>query len=141
MKLNSLKLDLNAAEDGVYFPFPDGAKVKIAKWANKNHAAFLREAVKKYNKKIKAGVITDDQADYLLAEQWPTIITDIVGFTEDDGVTEVKYSPNLIIDLARNPQFSEFFNGVELISRDEQNYRAESVKELGENLPSSSLGQ
>ncbi len=147
MKLGKLKLDLNAVEDGVVFPFEDGATIKIAKWRNAAHEKFLTDVRKQNNVKIQAKMITKEQEDYILAGQWPFIIRDMQGFTDGEEIVDgvVKqipfvYSPQSIIDLARNPQFKEFFDKVATISLDEENYRIETIKQLGEVLPDLSNG-
>lgn len=142
MKISSFKLNLNAAEDGVLFPMDgdENAKVRVARWLNKKHTKFIIEFSKQNDKKLKAGIITKEQYDFKRAEMWPTILTDLIGFTEDDG-SEFKYSQQAIIDMARNAQFQEFFEKIAIIAQEEKNYRVDTIKELGESSPDSSLGQ
>lgn len=139
MKLNKLKLDLNAIEDGVVFPFEDGATIRIAKWRNKAHEQFVTQLRKDNHAKIQAKMLTDEQEQYLLAGQWPFIIRDMQGFTEDD--VPFVYSPQAIIYLARNPQYKEFFIKVTVIAMEEENFRIETIKQLGEALPDLSNGR
>lgn len=142
MKLSAVRTDLNASEDGIDFPLDDkGAKVKIAQWNNKAHQAFLRDVYKKHGRKIQMKMISDEEAEHLLAGQWPHVLKGLTGFTEDDGKTPLQYSPQLIIDLARNHQYKDFFKQIEAIAKDEENYRTENIKALGESLPALSDGQ
>jgi hypothetical protein len=137
MKISTYKTDLNAAEDGVVFPMsePDEngkfATVKIAKWNNKKHSAFLKEFRKIHGTKLKHHSMSDSQFEYLIAEQFEYILVGFDGFEDDDNES-INYSPTAVIDLARNPQYKDFFDKVAAISQDESNFRAESVKALGE---------
>lgn len=142
MKISTQKIDLNAAEDGVLFPFDEetGAAVRIAMWDNKAHSACIRELFKKHGKAIELGIMKEEQSSYLLAEQWPHIIKDMIKFTDDDDQPFV-YSPQAVVNLARNPQYEKFFAKIRLIAQDERNFRSEMVKLLGENLPDSFNGQ
>lgn len=146
MKLSTFKTDLNAAEDGVVFPMsePDEngkfASVRIAKWGNTKHAAFLKEFRKTHGTKMKHHSMNDSQFEHLIAEQFKHILTGFDGFEDDDN-QPIQYSPQCVIDLARNPQYKEFFEKVAAISQDENNYRVDNVKELGEASRTSSGGQ
>lgn len=131
MKLSSIKTDLNAADSGIWFNLDETAKVKIAKWGNKAHAAYIRELGKKHGRKNNQGLVSDEQATKLLAGQWEFIITDFEGFEDDDG-NPIKYSSQLIIDLALNEEYKDFFSQIESISRDAENYRKENIESLGE---------
>jgi hypothetical protein len=130
MDLNDIKLDINAVEDGIFFPFSDDASVRIAQWSNKAHRKFIRGLRAKHGRKIDAGVLSDAEADKLLAGQWQYIILDWKGFTDDGKPLE--YSAKTVVSMAKNPQYRSFFERVEVIARAEENFRVESVKEMGE---------
>lgn len=135
MDIKNVRLDLNAVEDGVWFPIEDGAEVRIAMWGNEKQSNFITEAYKENSTKIDAKMMTNEQAEYILKGQWPFVLTGIRGFT-DDGVP-VEYSNNLIIDMARNKQYAKFFDRVETIAKDERNFRVKAIKKLGEISPAS----
>ena len=135
MKLSSLKLDLNAVEDGIILNLEEGASLRVAQWDNPAHLAFKRSLFKKYNKKIEAKMITDEELQNHLDEEWVHIIRDMNGFED------FEYSPQAVVDLKRNPQFKAFFANVEKVSKDEKNYRVETIKSLGEDSLDSSNGQ
>lgn len=129
MDINTVRLDLDASEEGVFFPIGDGFEVKIAKWNNKNHMKFLKEMAKKHGRLASTGAISDEQSERIVNDQWPTIVTDWKGLK--DGKAEFKYSATAVIDLANNPQFSELFKKITAISQGEENYRAANIAEMG----------
>lgn len=133
MELKSLQLDLNGSNEGIFFPFGEDCEIKIAQWNNKSHKKFLREIHAKHGRKIQAGAITDSQADALMVGQWPHIIKDWNGITEDGE--NLPYSAESVIALAINPQYKAFFEKIEGLSKEEENFRIENVKEMGEALP------
>lgn len=135
MDLKDLQLDLNASEDGVFFPFSDDCEIKIAQWGNKAHKKFLREMYTKHGRKIDAGAVSDSQADLLMSGQWQHIVKDWNGMTE--GGKTLKFSPKVIKDLATNPQYKSFFEKIASLAREEENFRTQNIKELGEDLPTS----
>jgi len=134
-KLNSLRTDLNAAQDGVVLDI-EGVKVKVAKWGNKEHVAFIKEFGKKYGEQMQSGAMSDEQSDYLFAEQFTKIVKDVQELEDDDG-QPIEFSNNLIVDLARNPQYEDFFAKIERAAKNEKNYRVANIKKLGEGLPTS----
>jgi hypothetical protein len=134
MDLTTLKTDLNAAEEGIYFPFgDDGARVKIAMWHNKRHLKFIRDLHKAKGRKIEAGMINEKESELLLSDQWEFIVTDMLGFTE--GEDDLIYSVSAIKDLSLNPQYKQFFLKIEGIAKAEENYRVENIQDLGEQSP------
>jgi hypothetical protein len=135
MDLKSLQTDLNAAEDGVFFPFGEDCEIKIAAWMNKNHRTFLRNIHKKHGRKIEAGAMNDEQANQLLVGQWEHIVKDWNGL--EDGGKPLKWSPKVVADLAANPQYESFFDRIKALASEEENYRTENIKDLGNDSPTS----
>lgn len=133
MELNDVKLDLNGSEDGVFFPFGEDTQIKIAQWGNKNHKKFLREIYTKHGRKIDAGALTNAQSDALILPQWVHIVKDWMGITENGEPLE--YSHQILLDLAANPQYKGLFNKIELLAKEEENFRLQNIKDLGEDLP------
>lgn len=133
MEFNDLKLDLDAAEDGTWFPFGPDAEVKIARWHNEEHRKFIRRVYSKHGKRIDTGAMSDDEANRLMLDQWRYIIRDWKGFTLDGE--ELTYSPECVRDLAGNPQFEPFFNKVQSLAKEEENFRVSNMEDLGEDSP------
>lgn len=133
MDIQSLRTDLNAAEDGIDFPFGEDCTIKIAQWHNKKHLSCLRKIHKVHGRRIDAGAVPDDEANHLLAAQWEHIVTGWSGLM--DGKTVLKYSPKTVIDLAQNPQYKGFFEQIGTLSKAEENYRMEALAEMGEMSP------
>ena len=133
MDLNDVKTDLDGSEEGIFFPFGEDCNIKIAQWGNKKHKKFLREIYNKHGRKIDAGAITDAQSDALMVPQWQYIVKDWKGITENGE--ELEYSVEAVTALASNPQFKNFFAKIGAIAKEEENFRIQNVKELGETLP------
>jgi len=132
-KLSALRTDLNASNDGVLTTI-DGVKVVVAKWNNKEHQKFIREFGKQNGTAMQSGAMSDERSDYLFAEHYIHIVKDFPELEEDDG-TKIEFSQKLVVDLARNEQYLDFFAKIERFSKNDLNYRVENVKKLGENLP------
>jgi len=133
MELESLQLDLDATEDGIFFPFSDDCEIKIAQWNNKAHKKFLRKLYQKHGRKIEAKALSDAQSNLLMADQWKYIIKDWSGMTS--GGKEFKCNDKNILSLAKNPQYQKFFERIEGLAREEENFRIENIKEVGESSP------
>jgi hypothetical protein len=132
MELNDLRLDLDAVEEGAWFPFGNtGAEVKIARWNNKEHLKFLKHVNTKYGRKMASGAMSDDEANVLLAQQWQHILRDWKGVTINGE--EVPWSAQVVTDLASNAQYEAFFENIQNISKSEANFRMSSVIVAGED--------
>ena len=128
MEINKIYLDVDAAENGRWFPYGDDAEVRIAKWMNKEHSKFLREVAKEHGLKFANKAISEAQAEELNAGQWPFIITGIKGFTDDGKI--VKWSAKFIKTIAIDPKWDAFFKSALQLSKEEANYRESNIKEL-----------
>lgn len=129
MELTAYKRDLDSVEDGKWFDFGDNARIKIARWNNNDHRAFLRRIYKANKRQLDANMLDDEDAKRLMVDQWPTIIRDWDGITE--GGKELPYSPKIVVDLATNPQYEGFFDIIRDIAESEDNYRAETMEDVG----------
>jgi len=128
MDIKDIYLDVEAAEQGRWFPYGDDAQVRIAKWMNKDHSKFLRDIAKEHGLKFANNAINEEQAAELNAGQYPHIITGIKGFT--DGDKPVKWSAKLIKSLALDPRWDAFFKSAIQLSKEEANYRESNIKDL-----------
>ena len=138
MDISALQKDVDSSENGIWFPFGEDAKVRIAQWMNKKHAAFLRDVGKKYGRRIQTKAMSEDEAKAIMAKQWEFVLTGLEGFTE--GGDPVDWSAELITDWALNPLYQDFFREVEELSKDNENYRLENVQELGKLLEDTQAG-
>lgn len=133
MDINEVKTDLDAAEDGVWFSISETAKAKIARWSNVPHKTFMRKINRKYGQRMEAGAMTDEEVRDVMAGQYPHLIRDWKGVTMDGE--EIKYSPQTIIDLAKNPQLDAFFARIQNIAKSEENFMVGNIKAMGEDSP------
>ena len=133
MDLQDLKTDLDAAEEGVFFPFGEDCRIKIASWNNPGHLKFLRSVYQKHGRKIDAGALSDAQADELMRPQWSFIIKDWEGLTE--GGETLDFSSETLLSLVANPQYKAFFDKIASIAKEEENFRVQNIQDLGESLP------
>lgn len=131
MNLEELRLDLDGAEEGIWFPFGEDCDIRIARWGNKSHQKVLKKLDEKHGRKIRAGAINDETARQIMQEQWPSIVKDWRGLYLKGE--DLNYSPDAVRDLARNPQYEAFFARIERIAKAEENYRVENIAEMGED--------
>lgn len=136
MKLSSQKTDLNAKENGVVLRTSPTSYLKVAMWDNKKHKAFKLDLFKSMELRIDAGLVTNEELAEKLLPEWQFILVDMVGYTDDENQPLV-WSPDLVMELKKNPEYDEFFKRVEAVSKDEAQYRKDVVKSLGEDLPTS----
>lgn len=133
MDILEIQTDVEAADEGVFFPFGEDCQIKIAQWGNKKHRKFLRKIYAKHGRKIDAGAISEEQSNSLQNPQWQYIITDWEGILE--GGEPLEYSVETVLRLASQKKYDAFFKKIESISKEEENFRVENIKSLGEDLP------
>ena len=133
MDIKDVKTSLEASDEGVFFPFGEDCEIKIAQWGNKEHKKFLRQVYAKHGRKIDAGAINDAQSDALMLPQWEYIVKGWTGLT-DEG-EEMKFSLSSLLELASDKHYSAFFQKIAAISKEEENFRIQNIKEMGEVLP------
>jgi hypothetical protein len=133
MDITDFELDLDAAEDGTFFALDTDCGLYIAQWNNKEHSRYLRDIYKKYGHRMRNNALQDEEARQLLAGQWPFVLKGWKGLTENGEPLE--YSKQVVIDLALNPQYREFFRRVQNIAETEENFRKTNIRELGEDAP------
>lgn len=133
MDLQEIELDLDAAEDGAWFPIGDDFRVRLAMWNNKAHAAFLREVGVKYGRRLANGKVPEEKAKSIMAEQWKFLVLSWEGLT-DQG-EEVPYSHETLTRLAADKKYKAFFDRLENVCRTEENFRRQNIEELGETSP------
>lgn len=135
MDILELRTDLEAADEGVSFPFGEDCEIVIAMWGNKAHKKFLRDMWKKHGRKIEAGAINDAQSDELMAGQWKYIVKGWSGLMEDGK--ELPFSEETLLRLVKDKRLRAFFGKIEAISKEESNFRQANVDEMGNDSPSS----
>jgi|TARA_R110000744_G_scaffold86715_1_gene169574 hypothetical protein len=133
MDINDVKTNLEASDEGVFFPFGEDCEIKIAQWGNKEHKKFLRQVYAKHGRKIDAGAINDAQSDALMLPQWEHIVKDWTGITNDGEPME--FSVKLLMELASDKHYSAFFQKIASVAKEEENFRIQNIKEMGEALP------
>lgn len=133
MDILDLKTDLEAAEDGTWFPFGEDCRIKIAAWGNKKHKKFLRKMYSKHGRKIEAGAVTDDQANELLRAQWIHIVKDWDGL--EKGEQPFEYSQDNLLELSSDKRFDNFFKRIEGLAKEEENFRETNIQDMGEDSP------
>lgn len=144
MEVTKLQKDTKAAKRGVWFPFGETARVRIAQWQNKEHAKFLRDVGRKYGRRLSSGAMNEAQARKIMADQWQFVVTGLEGFTENGE--PVEWSVELITRWAENVEYEDFFDDCREIAQDDQNYLKETItemeaaEELGKESPTTSTG-
>lgn len=133
MDIQEIETNIQAAEEGVSFAFGEDCEVKIAQWHNKEHKKFLRKIYQKHGRKIENNAINDEQSDKIMAPQWTYIVKGWSGFT-DDG-KPFPFSEERLLAMAVDKKFAKFFERIANISKDETNFRAKNISDMGESSP------
>lgn len=115
MKLSAIKVDTKIAEQGDWVEnIPDlpGIRIKARGTNNADYRVLEGRLVREIPRHERAeGVSPEDQdriAGRLLLE---TVVLDVEGLTEDDGVTPIRYTRELGTQLLLDPDFRVFQAG------------------------------
>ena len=130
--LASLKQDHEKIEKGVLIPFMSEASLRICRYGSHAFNGMLSKAFKENETIIKAG---GEQGDIVATQNMVFAFANHIlvgweGVVDEDG-NEVKYSVDQAEEYLKIPEIYEF---VEFHAKKHENFRINSVKELGEEL-------
>ena len=137
--MNSLKkrfaVDLEAANDGIWFDIGDGVELKIARSNNKNFKKLAWEKVQKEKIKrvSKNGVFTAEEEDEVLADLVAeTVLLDWKGIADDNG-EPFEYSKERAKEMLLDPEMVEFAELIDRLASSEENFRKEFLAQAAQD--------
>lgn len=134
--LDNLRVDPEKANEGTWVPYRGGAKLKLAKFMNKEmqdyrvqksleHAKLLQEGGEEADK------VAEDVTLHCLAH---FVLKDWEGFSR--GGEEIEYSPELGKEILADEQFADFRDDVINLASSRDNYRPEDLKSAADSVKS-----
>lgn len=123
LKLNLPSVDMDAASEGVWFPFNDTISFKVARDGNPKHKRALQGKLKQIEK-------MRDKGDYNRIEHLTNelivryILKDWKGITEGKG-KELPFAPDVALTILSDPKYEQIRNFILDSSRDEVEFETE----------------
>lgn len=115
MKLSSIKVDSALIEQGDWVDgIPDlpGIRIKARGTNNVDYRILEGKMVREIPRTQRAEGVTPDHQDRIAGRLLlDTVVLDVEGLTEDDGVTPIKYTKELGAKLLLDPDFRVFQAG------------------------------
>ena len=123
LKLNLPSVDMDAANEGVWFPFTDTISFKVARDGNPRHKRALQAKLKQIEK-------MRDKGDYSRIEHLTNEMTVRYVLKDWKGITEGKdkelpFSPDIALTILSDPQYEQIRNFILDSSRDESEFETE----------------
>lgn len=123
LKLNLPSVDMDAASEGVWFPFTETISFKIARDGNPKHKRALQAKVRQIEK-------MRDRGEYKRIEHLTNeftvryILKDWKGITEGEG-QELPFAEDTALTILSDPQYEQIRNFIMDSSRDESEFETE----------------
>lgn len=133
MKFSTFATDVESEENGKWFDLGDGARIKLRSFQSKRSQE-VREALEApylAMKRTGKGIPQAEQEKLLIKQMAQAIVADWEGFTEDDDVTEIPYSPAAAEDKLN--KFREFRNLVARLVTDDDAYKLQAKADAEKN--------
>lgn len=120
----SLKTDSKKEVDGVWVPFFEGSRVRVARMGNPRYQQYLWKLGKPVRGRLRRDNVPVSEVNDMQSRAAARyILLDWEGFVEDDGATEIPYTNEKSLEYMRMPDFSEAIyeiaNDLELFKEDE----------------------
>lgn len=121
MKLSSLKLDVDASENGAWFNYHGDIEFKIARLGNKKYAlkyaSELNLAFEEFGQQVPT-----HEYERMMSVALATCITDWKGIADDDD-TPIEYSEAFAEEILLNPEYGDIKDFVALKANLRANFK------------------
>lgn len=147
MDISKLKTDVRISENGVWFYKDGDQKVGflIARMGCKNFRESVARHYAPHNQAINRGALSAEKQDSLLAKVLAeSILLDWTGITngvdKDGKPKDFPYSKDACEAFLVNPEFGDLVKELMGYAEAAENYRAEEIKEAGNESKRTSAG-
>lgn len=125
--IDTLRVDPEKVSEGTWVNYRSGARLKLAKFMNKDMQDYRVEKSLEHAGVLNAGgEAADKLAEEVTVECLARfVLKDWEGFNRDGK--ELKYTPELGVELMSNEEFSDFREDVINLSSSRDNYRPEET--------------
>ena len=132
-KLKELFVDPVVVKDGRWVDYLCGVKLRVARFGNDAHSAFLREAYAPHRKETREGKLDPAVATEIgrrgVAQY---VLRDWSGLEDDDG-QPLKYSAEKALELFAHPKLADLYAFVVEAARHEDAYREAALEDARGN--------
>jgi hypothetical protein len=139
MDLGNQRVDIDKSTDGVWVDVDATTKIKIARFLNSKHKAFVDRAMKPHKRASRVGQVDDEITDKIEIEALANCV--LLGW---EGLTvkgkEVKYSVKQAIEFLSDPALPQFITMVRELSTDMTIFHEIEMEDAVENIKKSSRG-
>lgn len=119
-RLSKVRVDCDRADNGAWFEYEPGIRVKLARMGSPAYVAGIRDL--ELSKEELENFVESPKCMKLLAQ---TVIKDIEA--EDDNDQPIVYTSEFGEELLNNPEYVDFKTFVIMKAGNNQNYRAQQV--------------
>lgn len=132
-KISDLFVDPKAVDEGRWIDYLAGVRLRVARFGNEAHAAYLREAYRPHLKGMREGKIDPATATEISKTGVARhVLRDWSGLDGDDG-KPLPYSPELAIKFFENPKLRDLYAVVVAAARHEDAYRESALEDARGN--------
>jgi len=133
MDLGTTKVSVEKSTDGVWVDIDEKTKLKIARFLNPKHRAYVNRAMDPYKRASRIGQLDDATTDKVEIEAIANcILIDWKGITENGE--EVKYSVKKAIAYLSDPSLPHFISMVRELSNEMALFHEDTVQDASTNL-------
>ena len=125
VKINSLRVDPEKMESGVWVPFMDGVEIKVARLGNRSFNTLVRKLTEPFRKEQRDGQVPDEQMeDVMLKATAKTLLLDWKG-VEDENGKALKYSAKQAYEWFKDGSLTNLYLAVQATANSQEIYRVE----------------
>ena len=134
-------IDVDLAENGVWITEIAGnEEFLVASYSNAKHKAVLESWMKKNERRLKNGSLTDaDASNFLIKSFTKYVLLNWKNVTDRQG-NPLEYTPEAAFELLNHPAMRPLLELLESLSKEEASFREEIKKESAKNLRKQSAG-
>lgn len=134
--LDNLRVDPEKANEGTWVNYRGGAKLKLAKFMNKEMQDYRVQKSLEHAKLLNDGgeeadKVAEEVTVYCLAN---FVLKDWEGFSQ--GEEELTYTPELGVKILSDEQFADFRDDLINLASSRDNYRPEDLKSASKAVKS-----
>jgi hypothetical protein len=107
MKISQFKTNTQKEVDGVWVDLGQGARIKVARLGNPKYKAYFSKATKPYRHQLRAGTLSDEVAERILAEcMAETVLLGWEGL-EDESGNAIEYNTENAVEVLSIKDFRD----------------------------------
>lgn len=126
-KLQLFRRDKKKSEEGVWVAFEAGIELRIGRWNNPRFAALYTEKMRPHLAAARAGVLSQEIADRILAEcVAETILFDWRNVQGEDD-QPLAYSTEVGVKTLQDPSYDELFEFIVGVAKKSAHFRADET--------------